>query len=474
MSIEKINLSAVNTTPQSSQKPNNEKNELHTDKQLSNSAKYMLGATALAAIAIGIIGHKNNWWKKGTKVIDDVRKPNSTPTAQKTENIAPQTTPDIPNEVPKSQYNYTRTEIKDGYILECEATGKKLKKTINPHAQQSGHKYNYVYTQKLENGNTVRISKGMGQYDENHFVRLMDVHINNKDGIELYAFVDQHTERIFDFENMMLYRVNPSNKDLEKIKITLDGKKIVYNGNIEAVSLEEFNTARKKVLDKLLPPKLNKVKNKFLNSFEHIIESGNKRFVRQGDYKSLHETISEGWIRTTTKESNGRYQQIITHDSAVNMQLYRKIRNKIGNDIIETETITILGLPNILFRKSVNVSSNEITYTLNDKAIPAQRFEDLKELIFSNIGKKTGKRTFKPRYEVELNPDGTVYRYIKYDENGKRIEVGIQDLKNETMFMITPADENQKPIKELRKILSYDKVDFSELIEDQRKFGLMM
>lgn len=35
------------------------------DEKLSSSAKYMIGASALAAvIAIGIIGHKNNWWKK--------------------------------------------------------------------------------------------------------------------------------------------------------------------------------------------------------------------------------------------------------------------------------------------------------------------------------------------------------------------------------------------------------------------------
>lgn len=35
-----------------------------SDERKSNAAKYMIGATTLAAtIAIGIIGHKNNWWK---------------------------------------------------------------------------------------------------------------------------------------------------------------------------------------------------------------------------------------------------------------------------------------------------------------------------------------------------------------------------------------------------------------------------
>ena len=39
------------------------------DEEKSNAAKYMIGATALAAtIAIGVIGHKNNWWKNAAKL----------------------------------------------------------------------------------------------------------------------------------------------------------------------------------------------------------------------------------------------------------------------------------------------------------------------------------------------------------------------------------------------------------------------
>ncbi len=40
------------------------------DKDKSNAAKYMIGAAALAgAIAVGIIGHKNNWWRKAAKTV---------------------------------------------------------------------------------------------------------------------------------------------------------------------------------------------------------------------------------------------------------------------------------------------------------------------------------------------------------------------------------------------------------------------
>ena len=39
------------------------------DKEKSNASKYMLGAAALAGvIAIGIIGHKNNWWRKAQDI----------------------------------------------------------------------------------------------------------------------------------------------------------------------------------------------------------------------------------------------------------------------------------------------------------------------------------------------------------------------------------------------------------------------
>ena len=39
------------------------------DEEKSNAAKYMIGATALATtIALGVIGHKNNWWKSVAKL----------------------------------------------------------------------------------------------------------------------------------------------------------------------------------------------------------------------------------------------------------------------------------------------------------------------------------------------------------------------------------------------------------------------
>ena len=40
------------------------------DEKLSKAAKYMIGASALAVtIAVGILGHKNNWWRKASPEI---------------------------------------------------------------------------------------------------------------------------------------------------------------------------------------------------------------------------------------------------------------------------------------------------------------------------------------------------------------------------------------------------------------------
>ena len=45
------------------------------DKEKSNASKYMIGAAALAGvIAIGIIGHKNNWWRKAQDIGEDLSK----------------------------------------------------------------------------------------------------------------------------------------------------------------------------------------------------------------------------------------------------------------------------------------------------------------------------------------------------------------------------------------------------------------
>lgn len=70
MPVDKIgNINQTISAPIAEQKqPEQQKTVEEVDKGLSDSAKFMIGATALAAtIAVGIIGHKNNWWRKAVK-----------------------------------------------------------------------------------------------------------------------------------------------------------------------------------------------------------------------------------------------------------------------------------------------------------------------------------------------------------------------------------------------------------------------
>lgn len=69
MSIEKVTFRGLEQIQFSSEKAHvkkeREKELSKEDKEKSNAAKYMIGATALGIIiTAGIIGHKNNWWRK--------------------------------------------------------------------------------------------------------------------------------------------------------------------------------------------------------------------------------------------------------------------------------------------------------------------------------------------------------------------------------------------------------------------------
>ena len=78
MSVGKISFKGIDSTS-NIQEVKKEETKTSTpteeNKEKSNATKYMIGATALAAtIAVGIIGHKNNWWRKAADVADDLSK----------------------------------------------------------------------------------------------------------------------------------------------------------------------------------------------------------------------------------------------------------------------------------------------------------------------------------------------------------------------------------------------------------------
>ena len=70
------------------------------DKEKSNASKYMIGAAALAGvIAIGIIGHKNNWWRKAQDIGESLSK-NGSDAAQGGERKLGQTGSETHNRTP--------------------------------------------------------------------------------------------------------------------------------------------------------------------------------------------------------------------------------------------------------------------------------------------------------------------------------------------------------------------------------------
>lgn len=91
MSLEKV----TNTTPYIkpvATKPVTSEPQKATqveDKGLNNASKYMIGATVLAAtIAIGIAGHKNNWWRKAVQEGENI----TTSTHNPQRSVAPEVT----------------------------------------------------------------------------------------------------------------------------------------------------------------------------------------------------------------------------------------------------------------------------------------------------------------------------------------------------------------------------------------------
>ena len=128
MSVEKISATTpiVNPLP-----PKTEEKtvtpSIEPDKKLSDSAKLMIGATLLAGtIAIGIIGHKNNWWRKAGKSITSESAPTKTPEPAK-----PPKKPVVDIDVHTEEFLFP-TEKVSGANIEKFLTELKKSKYVKP------------------------------------------------------------------------------------------------------------------------------------------------------------------------------------------------------------------------------------------------------------------------------------------------------------------------------------------------------
>ena len=109
------------------------KQNLFVDKSLSQSAKYMIGATALAGVvALGIIGHRNNWWTNAKKVVQQESVKNSAEAAQPVKKASKN-----PNKTIKETNPTQRTINKINAELSKETK----------HAKRALRQYNEIYTE---------------------------------------------------------------------------------------------------------------------------------------------------------------------------------------------------------------------------------------------------------------------------------------------------------------------------------------
>lgn len=140
MPVSKILFQGVKATQkayESEQEDFTLSDDYYVDKEKSHAAKYMLGATALAgAIAIGVIGHKNNWFQKLTQLGQKV--------AQKKQDV-------INNLALDSSIGHSVDNIGSSKLKNIETYEKHGAKYINKKANTGRVFETYVY----ENGKTL-------------------------------------------------------------------------------------------------------------------------------------------------------------------------------------------------------------------------------------------------------------------------------------------------------------------------------
>lgn len=463
MPIEKINPATTQASinkqvvvPQKEEKATVSKD----NKEISSKAKYMIGATAIAGvIAVGIIGHKNNWWRKAEQLVQEREK---TPIHTHSEGT----------KQPKIDLNYTKNETENGYILESNITQKIFER----------NKDTATYSHKLENGSTLNLYSGTssGTTDggkswlTGEFRRLSIV---DKDEIRVYNSLFEEinhnsiTETLVDKDNMYYYRANSAGQ-ITKQKITSINK----FGNMhiklekEIVKLEDFQQLRKRILKENLPSNYDRLIDKYVIKLPNKLVNETKEFYRFDNFKKLIQNLKNDWKSTTYKSQN-EYTHIINiegSDCYFMEPLYLKRILKSQN--IQSETIN---LPNgSKITKIVDLTTNKARFETNGykEEVTQDMFEQLKNMVMSNVGKKVTKRSFENKYQVSYDFDsGKFSEYSKLDDNGRKIERVLVHPDDESKLIIIPY-ENGRSLKDQRTIVNIEDFDFSDVIADQKKY----
>ena len=466
MPIEKINPATTQASinkqvvvPQKEEKATVSKD----NKEISSKAKYMIGATAIAGvIAVGIIGHKNNWWRKAEQLV------------QKDNHHTPSNTHSGGTKQPKIDLNYTKNETENGYILESNITKKRFER----------NKDTVTYSHKLENGSTLRLysgtSSGSNDYGITYFTgEVRQLAISDKNGIRVYDSIFEEiasnsiTEKLVDKDNMYYYRANSAGQIIKQKIISIDKTGgISLKPEKKIIKLEDFQQVRKRILKENLPSNYDRLIDKYVIKLPNKLVNETKEFYRFDNFKKLIQNLKNDWKSTTYKSQN-EYTHIINiegSDCYFMEPLYLKRILKSQN--IQSETIN---LPNgSKITKIVDLTTNKARFETNGykEEVTQDMFEQLKNMVMSNVGKKVTKRSFENKYQVRYDFDSGKCKFSEYsklDDNERKLERVLVHPDDESKLIIIPY-ENGRPLKDQRTIVNIEDFDFSDVIADQKKY----
>lgn len=470
MSIEKLN--ALNSSTQSlqqtpAQQIENKEEKVH-DKKLSESAKYMIGATALAgAIAVGIIGHKQGWWGKAEKAA-----------AQLTSNETPHKA-----DPANSDFDILKMVHENGYALLCQKTGKAFNKIYD----EQNKSFRYIYSRTLENGSQIEINKQniltSNTHGEQIHIPLTEYSLKNKDGKLIYKTSIEkgsnfRPETIYDYETMTAYEVRAVNCSIlggapiptkQAVKMPfeeVDGK--IKLKNETPLELNELEQVRRKIFDNNLPASYDRLKSKFLKNLEHVLDNKDKHFIRYNNGNRVFtKTLDKNGNKIThIKRPDGTTKFLIGKTGDPNMPYEYRI-DKVNGKLVEFECTR---LPDgRFFKKRFDDKENSYVFEQirGDKiiTITEKEFTKYKNYAIANVlpdgmtSRFPNKTSSLPKnadgsyiiklrnseyeirypgtnniqYKITIDDDGKIGELTKFNQEGKRIAYAARS-KNECTF----------------------------------------
>lgn len=430
MNITKINNIQYRTFFTSSQKEKvKASDDLSKQNKHSETAKkYLIGATVLATtIAFGIIAHKNNWWKKGAKVLEE-QKPHSiksqTNTAVHVKNAEQEITP--PKNIAETANKMHEENVSE--IKKNELNQNNLTQKLN--------NYTFKDALNIEEAKAFAFEKlGVESYDFGNNLEIMNwvnealfnIKIMSKDTAQLpkkIALMPQDTAK--DIKAGIVYK-----SDFNEIKEDL-GLKVnpKYFENIDDVIQRQISDFKKVFLlykDENGKYVFNHVMNGVNPDYENILN----KYLEDSTKLSLKDKISLSETNIVIIDKNNRYYTYV---------------NELFNDWSSNPKI------------KKYAQDNYIDLTYIDNLNEEDKFDKYVEIIQSMLSKGIN-----PYEEIKLvNPFKCLYHEIGH-YNHMNTELFIKLSVPKSMFkelnlplpLIANEFESNKDIEKLALRVSY-------------------